>query len=115
MINNIKSNTISEALTRQKLDALTEIRKVETKNKCLINGEEILLSLFDDLVEAISNNNSNNNNRSENKNDNVNVNDNDVNHDVNDNGDDDHDDHDDDYYIINQLNNYFKTIDKQNH
>ena len=49
MINNIKNNTISGALSKQKLDAL---------------------SLFDDLVEAISNDN-NNNDRSENKNDNV--------------------------------------------
>ena len=53
MINNIKNNTISEALAKQKLDALNEIRKVETKNKRLINGQKILLSLFDDLVEAI--------------------------------------------------------------
>ena len=36
------------------------------------------------------------------------VNDNDVNDDVNDDDDDD----DDDYYIIKQLNNYFKTIDE---
>ena len=40
LINNIKNNTISEALAKQKLDAL---------------------SLFDDLVEAISNDNNNNN------------------------------------------------------
>ena len=68
MINNIKNNTISEALAKQKLDALNEIRKVETKNKRLIKGQKILLNLFDDLVEAIyflkkeSNNNNNNNN-----------------------------------------------------
>ena len=101
MINNIKNNTISEALAKQKLDALNEIRKVEIKNKRLINGQKILLSLFHDLVEAISNNN--NNNRSENKNDNERVNDNVNDDDVND---------DDDYYIIKQLNNYFKTIDE---
>ena len=99
LINNIKNNTISKALAKQKLDALNEIRKIETKNKRLINGEKILLSLFDDLVEAISNNN-----RSDNKNDNVSVNesvnDNDVNDDY------------DDYYIIKQLNYYFKTIDE---
>ena len=111
MINNIKNNTISEALAKQKLDALNEIRKVETKNKRLINGQKILLSLFDDLVEAISNNN-----RSENKNDNESENES-VNDDVNDNdsdddNDDDDDDQDDDYYIIKQLNNYFKTIDE---
>ena len=93
----------------ESLDALNEIRKVETKNKCLINGQKILLSLFDDLVQAISNNNNrskNNNNRSENNNNNNEcVND----HDVSDDGDDDGDD---DYYIIKQLNNYFKTIDE---
>ena len=38
LINNIKNNAISEALAKQKLDALNEIRKVETKNKRLING-----------------------------------------------------------------------------
>ena len=37
------------------------------------------------------------------------VNDNDMNDDVN---DDDDNDNDDDYYIIKQLNNYFKTNDK---
>ena len=109
MINNIKNNAISEGLAKRKLDAWNEIKKLETKNKRLINGQKILLSLFDDLVEAISNN------RSENKNDNVSVNeivnDNDVNDDVND--DDDDDDNDtEDYYIIKQLNNYYKTIDK---
>ena len=47
------------------------------------------------------------------------VNDNDVNDDANDDVNDDDDDDDDDdhndndeYYIIKQLNNYFKTIDK---
>ena len=89
LINNIKNNTISEALAKQKLDALNEIRKVETKNKSLINGQKILLGLFDDLVEAVSNNN-----RSENKNDNVSVNESVNDNDVN--GDDDDDDNDDD-------------------
>ena len=65
MINNIKNNAISEALAKQKLAALNDIRKVETKNKRLINGQKILLSLSDDLVEAIyftkeENNNNNN-------------------------------------------------------
>ena len=45
-------------------------------------------------------------NENENENDNDNVD--------NNNNDDDHDDHDHDeqYYIIKQLNNYFKSIDK---
>ena len=55
MINDIKNNTISEALAKQKLNALNEIKKAETKNKRLINGQKILLNLFDDLIEAIFN------------------------------------------------------------
>ena len=61
-------------LLKQKLDALNEIRKVETKNKHFINRQKTLLSLFDDLVEAISNNNSNNNNNDNNKRENKNDN-----------------------------------------
>ena len=56
MINNIKNNTISEVLPKQKLNAINEIKKAETKNKRLINGQKILLNLFEDLVEAIFNN-----------------------------------------------------------
>ena len=109
MIDSIKNNTVSEALAKQKLDALNKIKNPEIKNKRLINGQKILLSLFDDLVEAISGNNNNdnngnnnnrianNNNRSKNKNESINDNN------VSD---------DNDYYIIKQLNNYFKTIDK---
>ena len=98
----------------ESLDALNEIRKVETKNKCLINGQKILLSLFDDLVQAISNNNNNNNNNRSKNNNNRSENNNNNNecvndHDVSDDGDDDGDD---DYYIIKQLNNYFKAIDE---
>ena len=52
-----------------------------------------------------------NNNRSENKNDNVSVNESVNDNDVNDDDDDD-DDNDDDYYLIKQLNNYFKKIDE---
>ena len=51
-----------------------------------------------------------NNNGSENKNDNVSVNESVNDNDVND--DDDDDDNDDDYYLIKQLNNYFKKIDE---
>ena len=43
-----------------------------------------------------------NENENENENDNDNV----------DNDDDDDDDHDEQYYIIKQLNNYFKTTDE---
>ena len=133
MINNIKNNTISEALAKQKLNALNEIKKAEIKNKLLISSQKKLLNLFDELLVAIFNNNKNNNNNnnvsmnanddvSVNKNDNVSVNEND-NDDNDDNGndndddddndddydDDDDDDKDEDYYI---LNNYFNSIDE---
>ena len=94
MINNIKNNTISEADAKQKLNALDETKKVETKNKRLISSQKILLSLFDDLLKTIFNNNNNNN---ESVNDNENVNDNDD---------------DEEYYKIKQINNWFKKIDK---
>ena len=57
MINDIKNKTINEALAKQKLNALNEIKKAGTKNKRLINGQKILLNLFDNLIEAIFNNN----------------------------------------------------------
>ena len=97
LVNSINNNAISEALAKQKLDALNKMKKVETKNKCLINGQKILLSLFD---EVLFNNNNNNNNESVNENENESVN------------DDDDEDKDEDYYIIKQLNNCFKTIDE---
>ena len=97
LINDIKNNTISEALARQKLNALNEIKKTETKNKRLINGQKILLNLFDDLIEAIFNNNNNKI----------------VNEDNNDNdNDDDDDDDDNDETIVKEMNNNFKKIDE---
>ena len=57
MINDIKNNTISEALAKQKLNALNETQKAERKSKRLINGQKILRNLFDDLIEAIFSNN----------------------------------------------------------
>ena len=59
LINNIKNNTIREALAKQKLDALNEIKKAEIKNKHLISSQKKLLNLFDDLLEAIFNNKKN--------------------------------------------------------
>ena len=117
MVNNIKNNTISETLTKQKLNALDEIRKVETNNKRLINRQKIVLSLVDDLLETIFNNN----NKSMNEDNNVSVNENDKDNkndsesdsesDSDNDNDDDHD-HDEQYYKIKQINNWFKTIDK---
>ena len=57
LINDIKNNTISEALAKQKVNALNKTKKAETKNKSLINRQKVLLNLFDDLIEAIFNNN----------------------------------------------------------
>ena len=56
-----------------------------------------------------------NDNDNDNDSDNGNVDDDDDDDDVNDDDnddDDDDEDHDEQYYIINQLNNYFKTIDQ---
>ena len=91
MINNIKNNTISKTDAKQKLNALDEIRKVETKNKRLFSSQKILLNLFDDLLKAILNNNNNNDNESVNNYDS---------------------DDEEEYYKIKQINNWFKTIDK---
>ena len=68
MVNDIKNNTISEALAKQKLNALNKIKKAETKNKRFITRQKILLNLFDDLIETIFNNNNNNNNNNKNNN-----------------------------------------------
>ena len=76
LINNIKNNTISEALAKQKLDTLNEIKKAEIKNKRLISSQKKLLNLFDSLIINVSVN--------ENENDSDNVND-----DNDDNDDDD--------------------------
>ena len=40
MINNIKSNTISEADTKKKINELNEIKNVETKGKRLIKSQD---------------------------------------------------------------------------
>ena len=76
LINNIKNNAISEALAKQKLDTLNEIKKAEIKNKRLISSQKKLLNLFDSLIINVSVN--------ENENDSDNVND-----DNDDNDDDD--------------------------
>ena len=141
MINNIKNNTTSEALAKQKLNALNEIKKAETKNKRLINGQKVLVNLFEDLVEAIFNNklvnednnkiateynnkivNEDNNkivNEDNNKivtkdNNKVLTEDNNVNDDNDDNDDynDDDDNDDNDEITVKEINNNFKKIDK---
>ena len=100
MINNIKSNTISKANAKKKINKLNKIKEVETKGKRLIDSQKTLLSLFDDLKTIFNNNinNSNNNNNNESNSNNKNVNENE-----NENDDD---------YEINEINNCFKMIDE---
>ena len=137
MINNIKNNTISEADAKKRVNELKEIRKTEIKNKRLINGQKRLLNLFDDLLRVIFNNNKNendnvsvnednnvsvneDNNVSVNENDDVSVNENNnvsANESENDNetereSESENQNGDDQYYVIKQLNNYFRTIDE---
>ena len=116
MINNIKNNTISEALAKQKLNALNEIKKAETKNKRLINGQKILLNLFDDLIKAIFNNKtvSEDNNKTVSKDNNKTVIEyNNIDDDNNDNNDNniknDNDNNDNnDKITVKKINNNFK-------
>ena len=118
MANSIKNNTGSEALAKQKLNALNKIKKAEIKNKRLITSQKILLQLFDELIEAIFNNKSvsktddnvsmnesenesesvnENENESDNENENVSKNENESVDKIDDNVD---------------TNNYFNIIDK---
>ena len=78
MINNIKSNTISRANAKRKINKLIKIKEVETKVRRLIDGQKTLLSLFDDLKTIFNNNNNGNNNESDsdNKSENENENEN---------------------------------------
>ena len=130
MINNIKKNTTSKALAKQKLNALNKIKKAETKNRRLINGQKILLNLFDDLMKATFNNDSKTVSKDNNKivsednnkivikynsinNNDNNNNDNDCNNDNNNNDNDNKNDNEnDDDYKIKEINNIFKKIDE---
>ena len=99
-----------------KINELNEIKKVETKNKRVINGQKILLILLDDFVEAIFNNNKivnkdNNeiviedNNKIVNEDNNVNENDDNDNDDGD--YDDDYDSDNDDKITVKGINNNF--------
>ena len=105
LISNIKNNTISEADTKKKINELNEI-----KGKRPINGQKILLNLFDNLVETIFNNNNNNNIVNEDNNKIVNK-DNDDNDDEDD-YDDDYDSDNDDEITVKGINNNFRKIDE---
>ena len=69
MINSIKSNTISKADTKEKINELNETKKVETNGKRLIENQKKLLNLFGDLKttfnETVNESNSNTKNESE--------------------------------------------------
>ena len=103
MINGIKSNTISEADTKNKINELNEIKKVETKSKRLIKSQEKLQSLFDDLKKNF--------NESENKNENVNENEN-ENVNENENKNENENERDDGQYYLEKINNIFKEINE---
>ena len=111
MINAIKNNAISEANAKKKINELHEIKKIEIKGKRLINGQKILLNLFDDLIETIFSNNkivNEDNNKIVNEDNNANDN-------YNDNGDDYDDDYNSDNYdenTVKEINNNFKKIDE---
>ena len=49
LINNTKSNTISKANAKKKINELNKTKEVETKGRRLIDGQKTLLSFFDDL------------------------------------------------------------------
>ena len=97
LINNIKSNTISEANAKKKINQLNKIKEIETKRRRLIDSQKTLLSLFDDIKIIFNNNNNSNNNESESKNKNENENENES---------------DDGQYCLEQINNNFKEIDE---
>ena len=74
LVNNINKNTISETLAKENINALKELKNTEIKKKRLISNQKELLNLFDDLLEAIFNNNNKNNNNDNNNNNNNNNN-----------------------------------------
>ena len=104
MINSIKSNTISEADAKKTLNELNEIKKVEIKDKRLIDSQKKLLNLFDNLLKTIFNETVNGNNsdtknesKSDNKSDYKSDNENERNY---------------GQYYLKELNNNFKEINE---
>ena len=114
MINNIKSNTISEADTKKKINELNKIKKAEIKGKQLTKNQGKVLSLFNDLKIIFNNNNNSNNNDSDSNNKNENENENkNENENENENESENENEKDEYYYEIRQLNS--KQLIKQNH
>ena len=138
MINSIKSNTISEANVKKKINELNKIKKVEINGKKLIESKKTLLSLSDNLLKTIfkkadnenktvnkNNSNTKNKSKSDNKTDNENnssTKNKTVNESKNDNDSDNNSESESEnegknkkdgyYYNIKQLNNWFKKIDQ---
>ena len=109
MINNIKSNTISKANAKKKINELNKIKEVETKGRRLIDSQKTLLSLFDDLKTIFNNNNNSNNNESDSNNKNENEKENET---ENENENENENESDDGQYYLEQINNNFKNIDE---
>ena len=90
------------------------MKKVETKNKSLINGQKILLNLFDYLIEAIFNNDeivNEDNNKIVNEDNNDNDND-DYDDDYDSDNDDVYDSDNDDEITVKEININFKNSDE---
>ena len=128
LINSIKSNTISEADAKKKLNELNKIKKVETNGKRLIDSQNKLLSFFDDLLKTIfkktvneGNSNTKNESKSDNESDYGSDNESDngnKNESVNENKNEseneseNENESDDGQYYLKQLNNNFNDINK---
>ena len=118
LVDSINKNTISEILAKENINTLNKLKKAE-KDKRLISGQKELLSFFDDLLDTILTENNNNNNDDNDYNDNDDNDDDDNNEDDDDNEeeneekDEDGDEvKDEKYYIIKQINDYYKTIEE---
>ena len=110
LINNIKSNTISKANAKKKINELNKIKEVETKGRRLNDSQKTLLSLLDDLKIVFNNNNNNSNNNNNNESDSNNKNENVT---ENENESESENESDDEQcYKIKQINSIFKKIDK---
>ena len=109
LINSIKSNTISEADTKKKINELNEIKKVETNGKRLIESQKKLLSLFDNFVKTVFNETVNESNSSNTENESKSDNESDY---ESHNESKNEGEKDKYYYKIRQLNNWFEIIDQ---
>ena len=116
LVDSINKNTVSKILAKENINTLNKLKKAEIKDKRLISGQKELLSFFDDLLDTIlteNNNNNNNNNDDDDNDDDDNNEDDDDNEEENEEKGEDGDEvKDEKYYIIKQINDYYKTIDE---